>query len=65
MTSHPDPLFATHASPEAIQNAIRDAETTSHHYAKKASALRDLLATRQDQITAGTWPPNDTPTTTS
>jgi|1185.fasta_scaffold03971_5 hypothetical protein len=56
------PDFMTHAAPEAIEHAIREAEATSQRYAKKASVLRGLLATRHDQIAAGTWPPKtDTP----
>lgn len=53
------PAFMTHASPEAIEYAIREAQATSGRYAKKASVLRGLLATRHDQIAAGTWPPQD------
>jgi hypothetical protein len=51
------PDFMTHAAPQAIEAAIREAEATRDRYAKKASALRGLLATRHDQIAAGTWPP--------
>ncbi|MGA6223503.1 hypothetical protein ACPESV_24595 [Streptomyces umbrinus] len=51
------PQFMTHAAPEAIEAAIRDAEATRDRYAKKVSVLRGLLATRHDQIAAGTWPP--------
>jgi ClpP class serine protease len=50
------PDFMTHASPEAIESAIREAEATRDRYAKKVSVLRGLLATRHDQIAAGTWP---------
>jgi hypothetical protein len=56
MTARIDPLFAIHASPEAIETAIREAEGTSRRYANKASALRGLLDTRRAQIAAGTWP---------
>lgn len=55
------PDFMTHAAPEAIEYAIREAQATSDRYAKKASVLRGLLATRHDQIAAGTWPPAETP----
>jgi hypothetical protein len=57
-----DPLFAIHASPEAIEIAIREAEGTSRRYANKASALRGLLDVRRSQIAAGTWPTDTTPT---
>lgn len=64
MSSRLDPLFAIHASPEAIEIAIREAEGTSRRYANKASALRGLLDTRRAQIAAGTWPPDtEKPTT--
>lgn len=53
------PDFMTHAAPEAIEAAIREAEATRDRYARKASVLRGLLATRHDQIAAGTWPPQD------
>lgn len=59
MSARLDPLFAIHASPEAIEIAIREAEGTSRRYANKASALRGLLDTRRSQIAAGTWPPKD------
>lgn len=52
------PAFMTHAAPEAIEAAIRETENTRDRYARKVSVLRGLLATRHDQITAGTWPPN-------
>ena len=51
------PSFMTHASPQAIEFAIREAQAASDRYAKKATVLRGLLATRHDQIAAGTWPP--------
>ncbi len=51
------PEFMTNASPEAIEFAFREAETTRDRYDRKASVLRGLLATRHDQIAAGTWPP--------
>jgi hypothetical protein len=57
MTARFDPLFAIHASPEAIEIAIREAESTSRRYADKASALRGLLDVRHGQIAAGEWPP--------
>lgn len=53
------PEFMTNASPEAIEAAIREAEVTRDRYASKVSVLNGLLATRRDQITAGTWPPAD------
>ncbi|MGQ4350492.1 hypothetical protein [Streptomyces sp. SAS_275] len=53
------PDFLTHAAPEAIERAITEAEATRDRYDRKASVLRGLLATRHDQIAAGTWPPND------
>lgn len=66
MSARINALFATNASPEAIEFAIREADATSQSYAKKASALRGLLDTRRAQIAAGTWPPpkddNDQPT---
>jgi hypothetical protein len=62
MTSRLDPLFVIHASPEAIEIAIREAEGTSRRYANKATALRGLLDVRQEQIDAGTWPPKTDPT---
>ncbi|MHB9857661.1 hypothetical protein [Streptomyces sp. YIM S03343] len=52
MTTRISPLYATHASPESIEIAIREAEA-------KASALRRLLDVRRAQIAAGTWPPKD------
>jgi hypothetical protein len=55
------PDFMTHAAPEAIERAIAEAEATRDRYDRKASVLRGLLATRHDQIAAGTWPPT-TPT---
>lgn len=55
--THIAPTFMTHASPEAIEASIREAEATRDRYDKKASVLRGLLATRRDQIAAGTWPP--------
>lgn len=58
MSSRFDPLFAIHASPEAIELAIREADSTSRRYADKASALRGLLDVRREQIAAGTWPPD-------
>lgn len=51
------PEFLTDASPDAIEHAIREAEATRNRYDRKASTLRGLLATRLDQIKAGTWPP--------
>jgi hypothetical protein len=51
------PHFMTDATPEEIERAIRDAEATRDRYARKASVLRGLLATRHDQIAAGTWQP--------
>lgn len=59
MTTRIDPLFAIHASPEAIELAVREAEATSQRYAKKASALRGLLDVRRGQIAAGEWPSKD------
>lgn len=57
------PHFYTDATPEQIERAITEAEATRDRYAKQVSVLRGLLATRHDQITAGTWPPNtDQPT---
>jgi hypothetical protein len=50
------PAFMTHAAPEAIESAIRDAEATRDRYDRKTAVLRGLLATRRDQIAAGTWP---------
>jgi hypothetical protein len=64
MSARIDPLFAIHASPEAIQIAIREAEATSKRYDRKASALRGLLDTRRSQIAAGTWPPKPDSETT-
>ena len=55
------PDFMTDATPEAIERAIREAEATRDRYARKASVLRGLLATRHDQIAAGTWPPATAP----
>jgi hypothetical protein len=56
------PHFMTDASPEQIERAITEAEATRDRYARKASVLRGLLATRRDQIAAGTWQPvNATP----
>lgn len=55
--THIRPEFMTNASPEAIEHAIREAEATRDRYDRKASVLRGLLATRRDQIAAGTWPP--------
>ncbi len=55
--AHIAPAFYIHASPDAIRHAIREAELTRDRYEKKASVLRGLLATRLDQIEAGTWPP--------
>lgn len=51
------PHFMTDAPPEAIERAIREAEVTRDRYDRKASVLRGLLATRRDQIAAGTWKP--------
>ena len=46
-----------------VQGLVRSAEATRDRYAKKASVLRGLLATRHDQIAAGTWPAaSDDPT---
>ena len=47
MSARIEPLYAIHASPESIEIAIREAESTSKRYAKKASALRGLLDTRR------------------
>ena len=55
------PHFMTDASPLEIERAIRDAEVTRDRYAKKASVLRGLLATRHGQIAAGTWKPKSDP----
>lgn len=60
--THIAPDFMTHAAPEAIERAITAAEATRDRYDRKASLLRGLLATRHDQIAAGTWPPTDQPT---
>ncbi|WP_432027417.1 hypothetical protein [Streptomyces sp. 1222.5] len=54
------PHFMTDATPEQIERAITEAEATSQRYARKASVLRGLLATRRDQIAAGTWQPATT-----
>jgi hypothetical protein len=51
------PQFMTDAEPEAIEREIRQAEATRDRYDRKASVLRGLLATRRDQIAAGTWQP--------
>lgn len=47
--------FMTDASPAEIERAISEAEATRDRYDRKASVLRGLLATRHDQIAAGTW----------
>jgi hypothetical protein len=49
------PHFMTDASPAEIERAISEAEITRDRYDRKASVLRGLLATRRDQIAAGTW----------
>lgn len=49
------PHFMTDATPAEIESAIREAEATRDRYDRKASVLRGLLATRRDQIAAGTW----------
>ena len=54
--SYIDPHFMTDATPEEIKRAISEAEATRDRYERKASVLRGLLATRRDQIVAGTWP---------
>ncbi|MEU0181813.1 hypothetical protein ABZ312_11580 [Streptomyces sp. NPDC006207] len=51
------PHFMTDATPEQIEREIREAEATRDRYDRKASVLRGLLATRNDQIAAGTWTP--------
>ncbi|MFG3170611.1 hypothetical protein [Streptomyces sp. NPDC048200] len=49
------PGFYTDATPTEIERAITEAEATRDRYAQHASVLRGLLATRRDQIAAGTW----------
>ncbi|MFJ8798465.1 hypothetical protein [Streptomyces sp. NPDC102487] len=64
--THIAPHFYTDATPAEIECAVTEAEATRDRYAEKASVLRGLLATRRDQIAAGTWtakpkPKPDTP----
>jgi hypothetical protein len=54
------PHFMTDATPAEIERAITEAEATRDRYDRKASVLRGLLATRRDQIAAGTWQPQAT-----
>ncbi|WP_200309464.1 hypothetical protein [Streptomyces adelaidensis] len=59
MASRINPRFAAHASPAAIDHAIREADAASRRYALKADALRRLLDARREQVAAGTWPSKD------
>lgn len=51
------PLFAECASLEAIESYLKAARATRDRWARHVDQLDQLLATRQAQITADSWPP--------
>lgn len=56
-----NPLFRAHASLEAIDAYMQDAEKQRDRWAREAARLADLRAERVAQLAAGAWP---TPPTT-
>jgi hypothetical protein len=50
------PEFVAHASPQAIEAAVREACEREHAAAREVNELMALLRERLTQIEEGTWP---------
>ena len=50
------PMFKVHSSPEAIREAMRQAERRMNEARNEWLWLKELLAARLAQVDAGEWP---------